>query len=297
MKAAVTGATGFIGSALVEYLQSQQIVDTILPCSRNDESAFTRKSDGTWVKSQPHTAESYFKIDKPDVVFHCAGNPNTDSPTSFSDNVSLTEKYLNWCSRGTKFIFMSSASIYGSSIIKDIRFEEFHEMRPTSMYAASKAASELAILAAACLGRINPVILRLGAVVGPGMTHGAVKAIFQKINDANEGDEITVYGHFPGAEKPYIHVNDVCEIATRIAFKNNSWNIYNVAPDDNLSIDRIVDICKFECKKNVKLNWVGDAWLGDNHYVRLGNDRLQKELRSKPQPSELAVKQAVREMQ
>jgi nucleoside-diphosphate-sugar epimerase len=104
--------------------------------------------------------------------------------------------------RISRFVFASSCSVYGAS---DQILNERSSLRPVSLYARSKIASENVLLGL-CGDGFEPVILRLGTIYGlSGRTRFdlvvnllAAKALVDKI--------ITVYGK--DQWRPFLHVHD-----------------------------------------------------------------------------------------
>jgi len=146
-KALVTGGAGFIGSHLCNKL-SKNGYDVI---------AFDDLSNGSGVKNLPKTVKlvtgdilDVKKLrnvcKKVEVVFHLAVKPlimSFDKP----EEVVKVNDYGTYLIAKTctnlkcKLIHVSSSEVYGDAITKSMK--ENHPLLPTTIYAGSKAASEL----------------------------------------------------------------------------------------------------------------------------------------------------------
>lgn len=152
MKILVTGARGFLGSWMVRHLGSQghELVATDLP----------REGEGGRMRSSPPTTELLDVRDRdqverlvsrirPDVIYHFAGQafviPSWEDPTgtmatNLFGTLNLLEA-LRHHSPQTKFAFAGSGTEYGDP--ETIPTPESSSLKPTSPYAASKAAADL----------------------------------------------------------------------------------------------------------------------------------------------------------
>lgn len=168
MRALVTGASGFIGSNLVDRLLAEgaEVKCLIRP-----------RSNLTWLSS-PHltlvpgdfhnSASLAPAVADVDVVFHVAGATRAARRAGyFLGNLEATCNLLQACQEygpeDQKFLFVSSLAAAGPSPGHPLT--EDQEPRPVSAYGESKLAAERAVLE---FGRTRPVIvIRPPAAYGP----------------------------------------------------------------------------------------------------------------------------------
>jgi len=168
MIALVTGATGFIGSRLVEHL---------LKRGTNEVYALVRNpSKLAWMKSAAGlhllTGDLFSLPPLPancEVVFHLAGLTKAVKPDDYytvnqMGTASLLNKLVS-SGLNSRLIFLSSLAA-GSPAIKGKPVKEDVRSDPASPYGKSKLLSEQEILKHK--DRMETVILRAAAVYGPG---------------------------------------------------------------------------------------------------------------------------------
>lgn len=143
MKLLITGATGFVGSALIERVNSSY-----------DTLALVRTHNNVWSPNiQQFVANNIFEVDFPDnidVIIHLAGrahilNEQTTDPLSefrkvnVDGTLQLARQALD--KKVKRFIFMSSIGVNGSITLQQ-PFTEDAIPQPHADYAVSKSEAE-----------------------------------------------------------------------------------------------------------------------------------------------------------
>lgn len=155
MRTLVTGADGFAGSHLAEYLLSQD--QEVIALVRNEKEAANLAS----FRSRLHLEEvevrdearvlKVLRNTKPERIYHLAamsspsasiGDPRLTYDVNFGGtlNILCAWRQLQFDCR---LLFVSSADVYGSPRNEDLPLREDAPFRPANPYAGSKAASEL----------------------------------------------------------------------------------------------------------------------------------------------------------
>jgi UDP-glucose 4-epimerase len=240
----VTGAAGYIGGAICIELKKQgyRVVGIDRRVSPHLKSYYDEfiQCDFIDTKSLNCIADNI-----PNSIIHCAGTslvgPSMTDPIEYyENNVAKTAKYLEYITKyspGTKFIFSSSASVYGNPEKSHMLFEK-SDTNPISPYGESKLMTEMMLNWHNKAYGLQYVSFRYfnacGAVEGgihgqePNATH-----IFAKIFEAAMSNEaFTMYGiDYPTKDRTcvrdYIHVTDIAK-AHILAIENNLKGIYNI---------------------------------------------------------------------
>ncbi|HZU42905.1 MAG TPA: NAD(P)-dependent oxidoreductase [Terriglobales bacterium] len=233
--ALVSGATGFLGSALVEHLLARGIDTFCLvrpPCA---DHARTLPSAVRAVAVSSFTAselKSKLAGVKADVIFNLASygvqQADRDPAQLIEGNVGvlagLLEATASWPLR--RFIHVGSCSEYGFPERDNVPITETQTLRPTSLYGAAKAASFLFGGALASQLQIPFATMRLFGVFGP---HEApdrvVPYLIRKLRN-NEPVDLT-----PGEQvRDFLYEDDVMEafVATGESSALKSGEVYNV---------------------------------------------------------------------
>ena len=191
-KILITGAAGFIGSHLVDFLIKKE--------GRKKLRLFVKKGES--LKNLPDSNFDIFfgdicnskdvkiAMDGVDVVYHLAAKIDFDGKTYEEYkrvNVDGTKNLINEC-RGKnirKFIFFSSIGVFGlPARIGEIKnWNETHPKIYTNFYGRSKLEAEEVVVNAGCNFKLPYVIIRPASVYGPrekGPTLALYKAIKSK---------------------------------------------------------------------------------------------------------------------
>ena len=179
MRILVTGAAGFIGSHLSEYLALNGHDVIGVDCLINN---YARELKELNIRSISEQGCKFVSCDLAedsltsilqdvDAVFHCAAQPGLSSTATLDDyirnNIIATHRLLqavldaNTVHGG--FIYISTSSVYGATAIGT----ENTETKPTSYYGVTKLAAEHLVMAASRQHRIDACSLRLFSVYGP----------------------------------------------------------------------------------------------------------------------------------
>jgi len=169
MKALVTGATGFVGSHIVECLVGEGM----------DVACLVRPtSDLTFLRTLPveiipgrldDPADAARAAKGADYIFHVAGVTKARSLEEYlAANVSVTEAFLEAVVRlpepPRRFVYISSLAAVGPNP-RPVPLDESAEPRPHDNYGLSKLRGEQAVLRMA--RRLPVTVVRPPAVYGP----------------------------------------------------------------------------------------------------------------------------------
>lgn len=219
----VTGSNGYLGNVLMSRLKSFGISE-VVPM---DLGIFSHKLYGyNKLDLRDFNFTSIFSTDI-DTVIHLAGVSNDpscelDYRLTQEINVDASKRLIDFASiSGIKrFIFASSASVYGSN--KEL-VDETAELNPQSEYARSKIEVENYLLEHK---NLNPIIFRFGTLFGysPKMRYDL--AVNLMVKDAIIDGVIKVFGG--EQSRPFLHVEDA---AIAVLKSTGTFNIgvFNLA--------------------------------------------------------------------
>lgn len=244
MRYVVTGAGGFIGSHLCEYLlqRGHEVygIDALVPYysprvkERNLSVAMEQRRFRFLKLDLRHDPINHV-VDGADVVFHLAGMPGlSQSWTNFDDymscNIQATQRLLEAIrlANGPKLVYASTSSVYG----RMARGDESIPTRPISPYGVTKLAAEQLCRAYSDAFGISVVVLRYFSVYGPRQRPdmGYRKFIHALLNDL----PITIYGDGHQV-RGNTYVAD-CVEATMLAADARPGETYNVGGGEAASV-------------------------------------------------------------
>lgn len=174
----VTGATGFIGGALVKTLIKNQSAKEIVLTSTMRKPVWLQGTSGTRINHLEWSGETSLTFQKVDVVVHCAARAHfmkdhsTDPLEAFRRvNLHLTEQLAqNAVSAGVRrFVYLSSIKVNGECTEPGHSFRASDISAPEDAYAISKYEAEQALHRLAASGNMEVVVIRPPLVYGPGV--------------------------------------------------------------------------------------------------------------------------------
>ena len=259
MKVLITGGAGFIGSHLAdELLKRGEEVFVI------DDLSTGRIENITHLEENPlfhYTIESIFNrqvmcelVDKCDVVFHLAAAVGVklivDSPVNtIETNIFGTETVLQLANRNKKKVLITSTSeVYGKT--DNVPFSEEDDMvlGPTSKsrwsYACSKAVDEFLALAYFKEKELPVVIVRLFNTVGPRQTGRYGMVIPTLVQQALQGEPMTVYGDGKQT-RSFTFVQDAVRAIIALCDHPDAvGGVFNIGNDREISIEELALLIK-----------------------------------------------------
>jgi UDP-glucose 4-epimerase len=133
-------------------------------------------------------------------------------------------------------------------------------LKAKSIYAASKIAGENLCYSYREYRNIQPIIVRLGATIGAGLTHGLIYDIIRKLKTNNE---LELLGNEPGSCKPFTYINDVLGgIHTAI---NTNISLCNLCNQNPITVKTVAETVMDTLNIHKKIVWNDANWAGDNN--------------------------------
>jgi nucleoside-diphosphate-sugar epimerase len=264
----LTGCTGGIGRNVYHYLKNEGY--DIIGCCRNIDKAKELNIDNVYevdLTSRLAVKKMMSKLN-PYYTIHLAAISSPSSVRTskefLTNNINATQ-YILENIEDRKIIYSSSVVVYGDQF----DCNEDYKPKPTTLYGATKMASECLIHAAYKTYNVKHCILRMCATVGEGMTHGLIPDLQKKL----KLPEATLFGRKPGSAKPYIHIDDVVRIIEKTLSPKFSRTTLNVCTEGILTVDQIRSL--FDPENKCSITWdVSKVFKGDNKTIDCRNDKL-----------------------
>ncbi len=286
LKSFVVGGAGFIGSHLVETLIERgpvTVFDNLSQGRRESIQSALGSGAARIVLGDTSDQRSLeAAMAGHDVVFHLAANTDpraglTDSKLDLEQGTRATHHVLEAMRKtGTKRIaFASSAAVYGNAD-RNLVETDLGSL-PVSLYGASKLGSEAMLSAFVECFALQGYIFRFGSVVGPRSRHGVVHDFFHKLKA--DPDELEVLGDGRQSQS-YVHVSDcVAGMLFALDCADAPLNIFNVAPSDVTSVQRVAELCILASpfpSASIRFTGAVRGFLGDVRMTRLNTEKLAK---------------------
>ena len=298
-KIIVTGGLGFIGSNLIDLLIMKKFyvinIDKVTYSSNfYNTKEFKKSKKYKFIKldiKNKKINEILFKY-RPDCIFNLAAETHVDrsidNPESFIESnivgvYNLLEAFKKYSKRfKCKLIHISTDEVYGD-ILKG-RSNENYPYKPSSPYAASKAASDHLISSYVRTYKIPAIVTNCSNNYGP--RQHPEKLIPKIIYNIFNSKPLPIYGNGSNSRE-WIYVKDHCEALIKIYQKGKSGEFYNIGSNKNLNnlevCKKILKVSKHINKfdKNIKIVFVKDRPGHDIRYA-LNSNKIKKDLKWYP---------------
>ena len=260
MKLSITGSSGFVGQNLLNYLQHFSVIK---------------------LNRQQLSNPTVDQLNNSDAIIHLAGKAHDLKKTSnpeeyYQVNYELTKKLYDAFlkSESKKFIFISSVKASADSVTNILT--EDQQSNPKTDYGKSKLMAEQYIQSQKLPEGKSYYILRPCMIHGPG-NKGNLNLLYKFVQKGIP---------YPLAafenQRSFLSVENLCFVIKQLLEKEIPSGIYNVADDEALSTNKVVEILAQSSNKKAKLWRVsprlikGMAKIGDLLSLPLNSERLQK---------------------
>ena len=286
MKYFITGAAGFIGSNMADYLLSKG----------NEVIGFDNLSTGKKSFLLSTNNDSNFKFINGDIlniseltlamigcdfVFHFSANADVRF------GLNHTNKDLEQNTLGTynvldamrtnnisKIAFSSTGSVYGEAKLIPTPEDAPFPIQ-TSFYGASKLAGESLLSAFAEGFNFQVWIFRFVSILGERYSHGHVYDFYKQL--LKDPTKLAVLGNGK-QRKSYLYVGD-CIDAIMVALEkaNDKVNILNLGTEEYCEVNDSIGWISEHLKLHPVLSYTGTerGWIGDNPFIFLDTKKIR----------------------
>ena len=300
-KILVTGGLGFIGSNLIKILLKRGFfvinLDKVSYASNfYNVSNFQNNKNYIFKKCNIGDTMKVLTILKkynPHGIFNLAAETHVDrsidGPKVFVDNnivgtFNFLESFRIYSKKNKKIrlIHISTDEVFGD-IIKG-RTSENYPYKPSSPYAASKAASDHLVSSYVRTYNLNAIVTNCSNNYGP--RQHPEKLIPKLIYNILNNRALPIYGKGRNSRE-WIYVDDHCDGLLKVFDKGKIGNFYNIGSNKNLTnleiTGSLLNIAKkkFAVKSNVKIRFVKDRPGHDYRYA-LNSSKLRNKLKWEP---------------
>lgn len=314
MNILIVGGAGYIGSHIVKQLGETTehhltIVDNLV--SGFKESILY----GDFIEadlSNFDEIEGIFKARRFDAVIHFAASlivpESVTNPLKYYlNNTANTANLIRLCTQYgvNKFIFSSTAAVYGEPAIEKMPISENNEKMPINPYGSSKLMSETILQdSASAYENFNYVALRYFNVAGAsvdGKIGQSTKNATHLVKVAAETvlgkrDKISIFGDDYQTEdgtciRDYIHIEDLANAhskALEYLIDKNQSNIFNCGYGHGFSVKEVIETMKKVSGVDFKTEIVARRE-GDPAMLIADNTKIKNEMKWYPQYDNLEL--------
>jgi len=282
-KILVTGGLGFIGSNLIDLLLKKNFfvinVDKVTYSSNHyNVKEFKNSKKYRFIKLDigNKKLKDIFVKYKPVGIFNLAAETHVDrsidNPGNFiQSNIvgvyNLLESFKNFSKKNkSKLIHISTDEVYGDILTG--RSNEKYPYKPSSPYAASKAASDHLVGSYVRTYNLNAIVTNCSNNYGP--KQHPEKLIPKLIYNILNNRPLPIYGNGENSRE-WIYVKDHCEALLKIFLKGKKGDFYNIGSNKNLNNLEVTKKLLLEADKLIKL--------GDKVQIKFVKDRPGHDIR------------------
>ena len=298
MKLLVTGGAGFIGSAFVRYILSESTATSVVTLDKLTYAG-NLENLASVLEDRRHrfvhgdicdraAVASILQEGDIDAIVHFAAESHVDrsilSPDDFVEtNIRGTATLLDAArqAKTARFVLVSTDEVYGD-IEAPLEADETFSLKPSSPYAASKAAADLLALSYFRTFRLPVLITRASNNYGP--YQFPEKLIPLMISNALEGAPLPVYGD--GLQiRDWLYVDDHCRGIHAVLQRGREGEVYNIGGNCALPNREVITrVLQIVGAPETLMQTVADRPGHDRRYA-LASEKLARETGFVPQMS------------
>lgn len=253
LKVSMSGASGYIGSTIIDNFKSKKVLLTALINKRLPRSNIIKKKFFS-IKNK-EKKNLFKKIDNPDIFVHLAWSNLHDHNSKKHFETERKHYYFlkNLIDNGLKnLIVVGTCFEYGNK--NKILKESLKIDKPITSYGIAKNNLRLRLLKLKKRKNFKFTWLRLFFVYG---------SVYKSKNQTNLWSEIirsekrkkTFFYLTSGKQiRDYLHIDQISKYIIKIILKNKSFGVVNVCSGKNNNLKKIVTMWKK--KYNLKINFV-----------------------------------------
>jgi len=263
-KVFISGAAGFIGSHLSEFLfknypESEFILFDKLTYAANIKflNSIINSKRVKFIKADLVDYDKLLRsLKNVDLAINAAAESHVDN--SFGNSLLFTKTntlgthcFLEACrvNKVKKIIHVSTDEVYGQNLGKP--FKESRFLNPTNPYSASKAGADMLVNSYVHSFKIPIITVRANNIFGT--RQYPEKLISKTIYNLINKKKMTIHGK-GNYYRFYLSVYDFCDAILILIKYGKNANIYNIGANKCFKITTVVKIICKSLKKNFKKN-------------------------------------------
>jgi len=234
----VTGASGFSGYHVVDYLMKNNYNLTALMRQENKENKLLKNENINFIYKPLEDLK--FLPDGIDIIIHSAAVSPMEKIKSadfIQSNIVATHNLVHLAKKHKvkKFIFFSTVSVYGE--INDLILNEASPIINPNNYGLSKLMSELCLKDAS--SDMMSLAIRFPAIIGKGAKR---HWLANTLNKALLNQDINIFNpdsYFNNA----VHIQEICKFIESLFSKEwSGFDVINISSSGGITINNIINM-------------------------------------------------------
>jgi GDP-4-dehydro-6-deoxy-D-mannose reductase len=273
LKALITGAGGFVGGHLCDYLLAHtdwELLGTVYPQQVDAQPGQSRLRLRHMDLRKPEDVQSLLEQERPDHIVHLAAQSipaiSFDNPWETLETNIRSQLNLLHAARvlhlRTRILVIGSNEEYGHPGKGDLPFTEDSPLCPPSPYAVSKVTQDLMGLQFYLAYKLDVVRIRPFNHTGPGQSPNfVVPAFASQIARIEAGlqDPVMRVGNLSAA-RDFSDVRDIVHGYYLALTRGKSGGVYNMASGQPHSISTLLDLLLSFTETNIRVETDPDLY-------------------------------------